>query len=134
MDPRTVSLCAAIRQKLHVSYTTRSPVLIRLRLHDMSILTMDRFEASLQDEEPPAGLTPPLRGLWLASAGRWDEAHAAVQDETTNAAAWVHAYLHREEGDLSNAAYWYRRAGKPTARGNLESEWRQIALSLLELQ
>lgn len=100
----------------------------------MAILTMHRFEASLADAEPPAGLTPPLLGLWLAHVGRWDEAHAAVQDESTSASAWVHAHLHREEGDLSNAAYWYRRAGKPTARGNLDAEWRQIVLALLEVQ
>ncbi len=97
-------------------------------------MTLERFESSVTDAEPPAGLTPPLLGLWLARAGRWDDAHAAVQDETTAAAAWVHAYLHREEGDLSNAAYCYRRAGRPTARGNREAEWREIARSLLELQ
>ncbi|MEZ4702725.1 MAG: hypothetical protein R2834_20495 [Rhodothermales bacterium] len=97
-------------------------------------MTFERFEASLDDAEPPAGLPTPLRALWLASAGRWDDAHAAVQDETTAAAAWVHAHLHREEGDLSNAAYWYRQAGKPVARGNMEVEWRDIVTSLLELQ
>lgn len=97
-------------------------------------MTFESFESSLSDAEPPVGLTPPLLGLWLANAGRWDDAHAVVQDETTAAAAWAHAYLHREEGDLANAAYWYRCAGRPTARGNREAEWREIVRSLLELQ
>jgi hypothetical protein len=97
-------------------------------------MTFEAFENSLTDDEPPAGLTPPLLGLWFAYAGRWDDAHESVQNETTSAAAWVHAYLHREEGDLSNAAYWYRRAGRPAARGNRDAEWREIARTLLELQ
>jgi hypothetical protein len=61
----------------------------------------------------------------------WDRAHRLVQDEGTSDAAWVHAYLHRVEGDLSNAAYWYRRAGKAVATGSLEAEWGDIVSGLL---
>ena len=58
-------------------------------------------------------------------------AHRLVQDESSNDAAWVHAYLHRVEGDLGNAGYWYRRAGKPVAKGSLDEEWGAIAAALL---
>ena len=62
----------------------------------------------------------------------WDEAHKLVQDEDTAEAAWVHAYLHRLEGDLGNAGYWYRQAGKPVAKDALEAEWERITSGLLE--
>ncbi|MCB1970850.1 MAG: hypothetical protein KDG54_10635 [Geminicoccaceae bacterium] len=61
--------------------------------------------------------------------GEWDRAHAIVQDMDGAGAAWVHAYLHRKEGDLANAGYWYRRAGKAPASGSLESEWIAIRAS-----
>jgi hypothetical protein len=89
-----------------------------------------RFRASLREEAPPAGAAPPLRALWLAGRGAWDEAHAVVQDEADADSAWVHAHLHRQEGDLGNAAYWYRRAGRPEARGSIEDEWAEIVGAL----
>jgi hypothetical protein len=74
--------------------------------------------------------TPPLEALRLAAAGDWDGAHALVQDDASREGAWVHAYLHRVEGDLANAGYWYRRAGKPEATGDLDEERRAIARAL----
>jgi len=71
-----------------------------------------------------------LEALRLLAAGDWDGAHALVQDDASPEAAWVHAHLHRVEGDLSNAAYWYRRAGKPEATGDLDEERRAIARTL----
>jgi len=88
------------------------------------------FKASLSGAAPAADLAAPLASLWWAAKGRWDEAHRLVQDEATPDAAWVHAYLHRVEGDLGNAAYWYRRAAKPVATGPLEAEWEAIAATL----
>lgn len=83
-------------------------------------------------EAMPQDLSPELQALWLAKAGQWDAAHDRCQDLPDPAGSWIHAYLHREEGDLGNAAYWYARAGKPTpARGTpLEQEWREIAAAL----
>ena len=92
---------------------------------------MADFRASLSDGAPAPNLEPPLAALWWAAKGAWDQAHKIVQDEDTPEAAWVHAYLHRVEGDLGNAGYWYRRAGKPVASGPLESEWEQMASVLL---
>lgn len=71
-----------------------------------------------------------LRAIWHALRGEWDEAHAIAQDDMTDSGAWVHAWLHRIEGDLGNAAYWYRRAGRPVATGPTEDEGREIASSL----
>ena len=73
---------------------------------------------------------PTLRALSLVAAGDWDRAHALVQDDPSPEAAWVHAHLHRVEGDLSNAGYWYRRAGKPQASNSLEEERQAIEKAL----
>jgi hypothetical protein len=90
------------------------------------------FEASLADDTPPAGLTPPLLALWHAARGEWDRAHAIAQeDEADPDRAWVHAHLHRVEGDLGNAGYWYRRAGRGVAEGDFAAERRAIAEGLL---
>jgi hypothetical protein len=89
------------------------------------------FRASLSGAAPAPGLGAPLAGLWWAAKGQWDEAHGIVQDESSADAAWVHAYLHRVEGDLGNAGYWYRQAGKPVATDSLESEWERIVATLL---
>jgi hypothetical protein len=72
-----------------------------------------------------------LAGLWWDAKGQWAKAHESAQQDEGPAGAWVHAYLHRKEGDLSNAAYWYRRAGKPVAGGSLQEEWSEITASLL---
>lgn len=89
------------------------------------------FIASLDGAAPAPSLNPPLAGLWWAAKGDWDRAHKIVQDESSREAAWVHAYLHRVEGDLGNAGYWYRQAGQVTAKDSLEAEWERIAATLL---
>ena len=89
------------------------------------------FKASLSGAAPAPGLDAPLAALWWAGKGKWQEAHRIAQDEATADGAWVHAYLHRVEGDLGNAGYWYRRARKPAATGSLESEWEEIGSELL---
>jgi hypothetical protein len=90
------------------------------------------FKASLAHATPASDLAPPLAALWRAAKGDWDAAHKLVQDEDTGEAAWVHAYLHRVEGDLGNAGYWYRRAGKPAAKDSLEAEWERIVSAFIE--
>jgi len=81
------------------------------------VVSMADFKASLSGAAPAPDLDAPLAALWWAAKGNWDEAHKIAQDEPTADAAWVHAYLHRVEGDLGNAGYWYRRANKPVAAG-----------------
>ena len=92
---------------------------------------MADFRASLSDRAPAPGLEPPLAALWWAAKGNWDAAHKIAQDVETVDAAWVHAYLHRVEGDLGNAGYWYRQAGQPVAKDSLDAEWERIASSLI---
>ena len=92
---------------------------------------MADFKASLSDDAPPAALSPSLTALWWAAKGNWDAAHKIVQDESSAEAAWVHAYLHRVEGDLGNAGYWYRQSGQPAAIDSLEAEWDRIVFTLL---
>jgi hypothetical protein len=93
--------------------------------------TVLEFRASLAQDAPPQGLAPALEALWRAAKGDWDGAHRLVQDESSREAAWVHAYLHRVEGDLGNAGYWYRQAGQPAAKDSLEAEWERIVSALL---
>ena len=92
---------------------------------------MADFRATLADAAPAPGLEPPLVALWWAAKGQWDQAHKIVQDEAGAKAAWVHAYLHRVEGDLGNAGYWYRQADKPAANDSLPAEWERIVTTLL---
>ena len=94
-------------------------------------MTLDEFRQSLSAEVPPTR-APLLEALWHAARGDWDGAHRIAQDIDTPEAAWVHAYLHRQEGDLSNARYWYRRAGQREATDSLDDEWARIATALLE--
>jgi hypothetical protein len=96
------------------------------------VVSMADFKASLAKAAPAPDLRPPLAALWWAAKGNWDQAHKIVQDEDDADAAWVHAYLHRVEGDLGNAGYWYRQAGQPAAKDSLESEWERIVSALIE--
>jgi hypothetical protein len=95
-------------------------------------MTLNDFRQSLAATEPPAGLTLALAGLWWDAKGNWTRAHDSAQQDEGVAGSWVHAYLHRKEGDQGNAAYWYSRAGKPVCREPLETEWAHIATALLE--
>ena len=95
-------------------------------------MTLADLDNAVRSSTPLPDAVPPLvRALWHDAIGDWNQAHAVAQDVETADGAWVHAYLHRKEGDLGNAGYWYRRAGKPPATGPLEAEWRQIAAALL---
>ena len=94
-------------------------------------MSIAEFRASLSGAAPAPALAPPLAALWWAAKGDWDAAHRIVQDESSREAAWVHAYLHRVEGDLGNAGYWYRQAAQPVAKDSLDAEWERIAVSLL---
>lgn len=94
-------------------------------------MNADAFRQSIVRAAPPEGVAGPLAGLWWAAKGDWDKAHIIVQDDQSREAAWVHAYLHRVEGDLPNARYWYGTAGKPVASGPLEDEWAAVVGALL---
>jgi hypothetical protein len=94
-------------------------------------MTLQEFRNSLRSDEPPEHLSFALTGLWWDAKGDWKRAHESAQQDEGPSGAWVHAYLHRKEGDNSNAEYWYRRASKTPSRAPLAREWTEIAESLL---
>src|SRR5207245_10397652 len=85
-------------------------------------MNLSEFKRSLAKAKPPAGLAPALAALWWAGRDQWDKAHNIVMDESGKDCAWVHAYLHRDEGDLGDARYWYRQAQRPVATAPLAAE------------
>lgn len=89
------------------------------------------FQESLQAAQPPQGLSLALQALWYEGKGDWERAHELADQVHTPENNWVHAYLHRKEGDQWNADYWYRKAGQPSPQVSLSEEWRQIVLALL---
>lgn len=93
-------------------------------------MTFNEFKQSLSADQSP-DVRNELVAMWLDAKGNWDKAHKIVQDMTSNEASWVHAYLHRKEGDIGNAGYWYSRADRPAAEVSLEDEWEQIVSSFL---
>ena len=95
-------------------------------------MTLQEFRESLRHDAPPAGISVALAGLWWDAKGNWNRAHEMAGQDEGPAGAWVHAYLHRKEGDLSNAGYWYSRAGKKPVTGPLVDEWDEIAGELLK--
>lgn len=94
-------------------------------------MTVEEFRRSLAEAMPPGGLSGPLLALWWDARGDWNRAHEAAQAGEDSDSAWVHAYLHRKEGDLANAAYWYRRAGRVRDEASLDDEWAAIAGALI---
>ena len=97
-------------------------------------MSIDEFRQSLTNPQPPANLPKPLLALWHEAKGDWAGAHEILQNDDSLNGAWVHAYLHRVEGDAGNAAYWYRRAGKPFPKTSLQQEWNDIVSDLLSTQ
>jgi len=95
-------------------------------------MTLEAFRRSIAGAAPPADLSLALTGLWWDGKGDWSRAHESAQEDDSPAGSWVHAYLHRKEGDTSNAAYWYSRAGRRPSRASLEEEWEEITGALLE--
>ncbi len=90
------------------------------------------FICSLESHPaPPSSLSPELQALWWAKKGDWDKAHDLAQDANSRHGDWIHAYLHRVEGDPNNAAYWYARAKEPFFEGDLEDEWAHLLENLI---
>ena len=94
-------------------------------------MTLPEFRSTLTATEPPAVFSPALQAMWQDARGNWETAHTIAQGIDGKPGAWIHAYLHRKEGDAANAAYWYRRAGQPVAKDGLDDEWTRIVSELL---
>lgn len=94
-------------------------------------MNLQEFKESLSGNGPPPDCSIYLEALWYDAKGDWDKAHKLIQDLGDKKASWIHAYLHRKEGDTSNADYWYSLAGKKSASGLLEKEWEEMVSALL---
>ena len=94
-------------------------------------MTLAEFVKTLSQDTPPLEISEELKALWFDGKGNWNEAHNIAQDIHTENGSWIHAYLHRKEGDIQNAHYWYRRAGKTLPNLSLNIEWIQISEYLL---
>ena len=94
-------------------------------------MDLEAFKASLDRDDPPDGLSVGLQALWHQAKGDWHRAHKLIQGQSDSQGAWVHAYLHRVEGNAANAGHWYRRAGKPHASAPLAEEWDAIVSAQL---
>jgi hypothetical protein len=89
------------------------------------------FKESIKTADVPAQASVYLKALWYDAKGDWEKAHELIQDLPDKAAAWIHAYLHRKEGDVWNADYWYRNAGRKRPQVSLQEEWEQLAAAFL---
>lgn len=94
-------------------------------------MTVAEFRKSIEGETPPAGLDPILLSLWYDAKGDWEKSHAIVQDLETKEAALIHAYLHRKEGDIGNADYWYHQAGMKRKNHSIEEEWNLLVVRFI---
>ncbi len=97
-------------------------------------MTLEEFRKSLSQDRPPQKLSLALAGLWWDAKGDWKQAHESAQQDEGPAGSWVHAYLHRKEGDSSNAGYWYNRADKIPCKNPLSQEWLEITEALLKAE
>ena len=95
-------------------------------------MTLEDFRSSLGNPCPPDGCSAALSALWHDAKGDWEEAHRIAQAVDDEDGAWVHAYLHRKEGDSGNARHWYRRAARKFADAPLPEEWDCIVATLLD--
>lgn len=94
-------------------------------------MNIDQFKQSLSDNTVPVGISVYLQSLWYDGKNEWEEAHTIIQDVEDKTASWIHAYLHRKEGDVWNANYWYNKAGKRMPGYSLQQEWEEIVAALL---
>lgn len=94
-------------------------------------MNFQSFKESIAGNEPPLGVSVYLKSLWYDAKGDWEKAHVLIQDIKDKNASWIHAYLHRKEGDIGNADYWYNRAGKSQPSVSLNKEWEEIVTAFI---
>jgi len=94
-------------------------------------MTLTEFKESIKASKPPEKVGTLLTALWHDAKGNWEAAHNLAQDVHNIDGSWIHAYLHRKEGDAGNASYWYHRANQPISTKSLQEEWEDIARALL---
>jgi len=95
-------------------------------------MTFEEFKVSISNPQPPENLHPLLQALWFDGKDDWESSHNIAQEIQTAEGSWIHAYLHRKEGDLGNASYWYNRANRPMPKVSLKEEWENIVKECLK--
>jgi len=95
-------------------------------------MKLQDFKSTLTQDSPPGEISSLVKALWLDARGDWSKAHDLAQEVNTKDGSWVHAYLHRKEGDKFNAQYWYNRADKKMPAYSIEQEWEEIVIELLK--
>ena len=105
--------------------------MFHLTKSEQIVVTLEELNASIKAGVAPTSASKPVMALWYDARGDWEKAHECAQSDSSREAAWVHAYLHRKEGDQSNAAYWYSRAARTASSVPLGQEWSTIAQELL---
>lgn len=94
-------------------------------------MTFEDFKESLSKDSPPISLSGYLQALWFDAKGNWEKSHQIIQEIGDSTSAWIHAYLHRKEGDIWNADYWYRQAGRKRPAVSLQDEWELIVKEII---
>ncbi|MEJ7737641.1 MAG: hypothetical protein WKF97_09465 [Chitinophagaceae bacterium] len=94
-------------------------------------MSFEEFSASLTGHSPAEPIPAYLKALWYDAKQDWEKAHNIAQDLHDSTGSWIHAYLHRKEGDVGNAGYWYRKAGRPMPAYSLDREWEEMVKELL---
>jgi hypothetical protein len=94
-------------------------------------MSFEEFKSSLAKDQPAENLSPALKAMWWDGKGDWERSHNIAQDISSQTGSWIHAYLHRKEGDPGNASYWYQRARLKLPSISLDDEWNEIVQSLL---
>lgn len=97
-------------------------------------MDLSTFQTSLQSAKPPSFSNPLLLALWHEGRGDWDASHNIAQDVHSKEGSWIHAYLHRVEGDIWNADYWYNRAGRKRPSYSVEQEWKELVEWFLKIE
>ncbi len=96
-------------------------------------MTIAEFKSSVNGLSPPNNLAIELKSLWYDGNGDWEKSHDVIQDVNSGNAAWIHAYLHRKEGDVGNAKYWYAKAGRSMPSVGLDEEWEMLVVHFLKI-
>ncbi len=95
-------------------------------------MNLPAFKESLVNNDCPSGISVYLQALWYDAKGNWNKAHELIQDIPDKNASWIHAYFHRKEGDISNADYWYYKAGRKRPTVTLYEEWEELATKFID--
>jgi hypothetical protein len=121
-----------LHQEIYIGLSFRSIRRICAAIDFICTMNLKDFKSTISSGSIPDGLSKPLLAMWYDGTGNWNQAHEIAQDIQSTEGSWIHAYLHRKEGDQGNAGYWYHRANRPVCNTSLQAEWEHIVTALLD--